>query len=167
MKNFKLIRIDYHYCDYLRKYDSKVRYNNGQKILRPYVGVLFRINDLEYFAPLASPKLKHIQMKEKIDFIKIENGKFGAINLNNMIPVTKEFYELIDLKKEPENYAYLLRRQLRYLNRHQKDISAKAILLYNKYVNNKLNIEIKKRCCNFPLLEEICKEYQSNMIMNL
>lgn len=29
-------------------------------------------------------------MKNQIDFIKIDDGKLGAINLNNMIPVNNE-----------------------------------------------------------------------------
>lgn len=162
MKTFHLIRIDYQYCDYLRKYDDKVRYNNGKKILRPYIGVLFKMNGLEYFAPLASPKPKHLKMKEKIDFLKIEKGNLGAINLNNMIPVIKECYQLVDLSKEPEDYAYLLRRQLRFLNRHHKDISKKAKLLYDGYMHKSLNLNIIKRCCNFPLLEEKCVLYQNS-----
>ena len=69
-ENFKLVRIDDKYCDYLRKYDSKVMYNANRKSLRPFVGVLFEVNKYKYFAPLSSPKLKHVKMKNNIDFIK-------------------------------------------------------------------------------------------------
>lgn len=41
-----------------------------------------------YFAPLSSPKPKHLKLKSKLDFLKIDNGKLGAIN--NMLPVTKK-----------------------------------------------------------------------------
>lgn len=58
VRNLKFI-IDYKYCDYLRNFDSKVCYNKGKKELRPFVGVLFTIDNFEYFAPLSSPKLKH------------------------------------------------------------------------------------------------------------
>ena len=36
-----LVKIDSNYCDYLRKYDSKVPYNFDRKRNRPFVGVLF------------------------------------------------------------------------------------------------------------------------------
>ena len=29
MENFKIVRIDTDYCDYLRKFDTKVIYNKG------------------------------------------------------------------------------------------------------------------------------------------
>ncbi len=44
-----LVRLDTKYCDYLREFDSKVPYNYNEKELRPFVGVLFKINKLMYF----------------------------------------------------------------------------------------------------------------------
>ncbi len=35
-------------------------------------------------------------------------------------------------------------------------------ILYNGYKNNTLNEIIKKRCCDFILLEEKCKEYNKS-----
>ena len=96
---FKLAKIDYMYCDYLRKYDKRVVYNKGKKELRPFIGVLFSIGDKEYFAPLSSPKPKHQIMKNNIDFFKIDNGTLGVINFNNMIPVYKDNYDVITLNK--------------------------------------------------------------------
>ena len=61
-----LVRIDSKYCDYLRKYDSKVPYNFNEKELRPFIGILFRIDKLMYFAPLSSPKPKHLTFTIKI-----------------------------------------------------------------------------------------------------
>lgn len=58
-KSFKLVKVDYKYCDYLRNFDNKVPYNAGIKDLRPFIGVLFTIDKCEYFAPLSSPKPKH------------------------------------------------------------------------------------------------------------
>lgn len=96
---FKLVKIDYMYCDYLRKYDKRVVYNKGKKELRPFIGVLFSIGDKEYFASLSSPKPKHQIMKNNIDFFKIDNGTLGVINFNNMIPVYKDNYDVITLNK--------------------------------------------------------------------
>ena len=99
-KTFILVRIDIDYCNYLRKFDNKVPYNSGNKKLRPFVGILFEVNNVTYFAPLASPKPKHLKLKTKIDFMKIDNGKLGAINFNNMLPVTEKNISKIDLDKK-------------------------------------------------------------------
>ena len=90
IKNLQIIRVNTNYCDYLRKFDPRVAYNMNEKEIRPFVGILFKIEDCEYFAPLSSPKPKHKKMKNTIDFLKIKNGELGAVNFNNMIPVKRE-----------------------------------------------------------------------------
>ena len=164
IRNFKIVKVDYKYCNYLRKYDSRVPYNAGKKELRPFIGILFNVKKCEYFAPLSSPKLKHISMKNNIDLIKIDNGKLGVINFNNMIPVNKTNYELFNLNKKTNNTSELKRQklltsQLRWLNSNITFVKNKAIKLYDFYVNNKLPERISSRCCDFKLLEQKCKEY--------
>lgn len=163
-KSFKIVKVDSKYCDYLRQYDNKVSYNAGTKDLRPFIGVLFMIDKCEYFAPLSSPKSKHSKLKNTLDLIKIENGTYGVVNFNNMIPVMDKNYVIFDLNKKTENRAEnfrleLLRNQLRWLTANKKDVNTKSKLLYNLYKSNKLPKNVKDRCCNFPLLEEKCREY--------
>lgn len=165
--NFKIIRINPKYCDYLRKYDSKVIHNNNEKELRPFVGILFEINNCEYFAPLSSPKLKHKKMKNTIDFLKIKDGELGAVNFNNMIPVYKSNYYLIDLNRkvtslEDIKYQKLLREQLDWLNSNYDQVKNKSFKLYMLYTNKKLPENIRKRCCDFKLLEEKCFDYNKS-----
>ena len=160
----KIVKVDSKYCDYLRQFDKRVIYNAGKKSLRPFIGVLFRINSCEYFAPLSSPKLKHKKMKNTIDLIKIENGNYGVVNFNNMIPVTYNNYVEFDLDFEPSDKSELarvrlLRNQLRWLTDNKEKVMSKSKLLYNLYKNNKLPKNVKDRCCNFLLLEEKSKEY--------
>ena len=112
-----IVRLDSKYCDYLRKFDNKVSYNKFEKQLRPFIGILFQIDTCEYFAPLSSPKLKHKNMKNTVDFFKIKDGELGAVNFNNMIPVNENNYSLVDLNKETLTiaelkYQKLLREQL-------------------------------------------------------
>ena len=64
MHDLKLVIIDTDYCNYLRTFDSKVAYNYGKIDTRPFIGVLFNIGVLKYFAPLYSPKPKHLVMKK-------------------------------------------------------------------------------------------------------
>ncbi len=163
-KSFKIVKVDSKYCDYLRQYDNKVSYNAGTKDLRPFIGVLFMIDKCEYFAPLSSPKPKHSKLKNTLDLIKIENGTYGVVNFNNMIPVMDKNYVIFDLNKKTEDKREtfrleLLRNQLRWLTANKKDVNTKSKLLYNLYKSNKLPKNVKDRCCNFPLLEEKCREY--------
>ena len=164
IRNFKIVKVDHKYCDYLRQYDNRVSYNAGTKELRPFIGVLFTVEGCEYFAPLSSPKVKHMHMKNNLDVVKIDGGRYGVVNFNNMIPVTSNNYELFDLKATPKDtyelkWQNLLKSQLLWLNKNIKNVKGKAINLYEKYKNDKVDERIKSRCCNFILLEEKCKEY--------
>ena len=168
MVNYKIVKLNYKYCDFLREFDYRVAYNSGSKELRPYIGVLFKIADIEYFAPLSSPKPKHKSIHRSIDMIKLDDGNLGVINLNNMLPVLSNNYEILDLNS-PKNISEikrynLLKKQLRWLNSNRISINKKANNLYKMYVNGKLSDNIKSRCCNFILLESKCKEYNNLLI---
>lgn len=159
-----IVKVDSKYCDFLRKYENKVPYNAGEKELRPFVGILFNIGNCEYFAPLSSPKPKHSRLANTLDLIKIDNGKLGVINFNNMIPVNKSNYNIIDLNEKTNDKnksarILLLKNQLRWLNNNRVDIYEKSSNLYKKYVNNLLPINVRNRCCNFILLEEKSRDY--------
>ena len=100
--------------------------------------------------------------------MKIDNGKLGAINFNNMLPVTKRNIVKLELDKEcltksEEKYSKLLKEQIYWLNRNNEKLFDRAWKLYDKYVNGKLPTNIAKRCCNFKLLEQKCKEYNKKM----
>lgn len=161
-----LVRLDTKYCDYLRQFDNKVPYNYGKKELRPFVGVLFKVSDFMYFAPLSSPKKKHLSIKSNLDFFKLDSGKLGAINFNNMLPVSEKNIIKLDLEKActnkaEENYLKLLKEQLFWLNRNHEHLYKRSKKLYDKYINGTLNKNIANRCCNFKLLEEKCIKYNN------
>ena len=163
--NLKIVRVSSDYCDYLRKFDNKVAYNKYEKELRPFIGILFKIDECEYFAPLSSPKKKHKKMKNTVDFFKIKNGELGAVNFNNMIPVNKNNYSLVELNKETLTisefkYQKLLREQLEWLNANYYQVKNKSFKLYNLYNSEKLPENIMKRCCDFKLLEQKCNQYK-------
>lgn len=162
--NLKIVRVNSNYCDYLREFDNRVSYNKNEKELRPFIGVLFVIDNCEYFAPLSSPKAKHIKMKNTVDFFKIKDGELGAVNFNNMIPVTSKDYTIVELNKETLTlaelkYQKLLKEQLNWLNANYNQVKNKSFKLYELYNNGKLSENIKARCCNFKLLEEKCIAY--------
>ena len=73
MKILKIYYINENYIKYLRKFDKIVPYNKSYT--RPYIGVVYEYNRMHYFAPLSSPKPKHITMNEDaLDIFKINNG---------------------------------------------------------------------------------------------
>ena len=91
----KFYNIKDEYINYLKKYDAKVADNKKGK--RPYVGVVLEIDGIKYYTPFTSPKEKHRKMKNTKDFRKINQGIYGAINFNNMIPVVESALLLIDI----------------------------------------------------------------------
>jgi len=168
-KKLKIVKVDSKYCDYLRKYDDKVCYNAGYKELRPFIGVLFTIDNCQYFAPLSSPKPKHLKIKGNVDFLKLDGGRLGAINFNNMLPVTNNNIVKIDLDKQcstksEERYMKLLKKQIYWLNRNSDKLYNKSKKLYDKYISGTLDENIVARCCNFKLLEEKCIEYNKELV---
>lgn len=157
------------YCDYLRMYDNRVPYTMQQKSSRPFIGVIIKVNNHKYYAPLSSPKPKHIKMKNQIDFIKINRGYWGVINLNNMIPVIDEMTSRInpnDLHRSYDNKAYkqLLNNQLSWCNANKDFIKRKADKLYTKIVKKEVSVNLTARCCDFYLLEQISEEYIKTQI---
>lgn len=99
-------------------------------------------------------------MKNTIDFYLLNNGKLGAINFNNMIPVTMNNINILNFNEIKEKeYNSLLLEQFRYLTRHDEIIYKLSRRLYMLYKNNRLAKNVAKRCCNFLLLEEKCTEY--------
>lgn len=166
-KYLKLVKIDSNYCDYLRKYDLKVPYNYGKKETRPFVGVLFDVENKLYFAPISSPKSKHLKMKESIDFLKLDKGYLGVLNFNNMIPVKENFYKEIDFSEISDSkYKILLKKQYYWVNRNKDKVYSFSRRLYKLFINNNLDKKIYSRCCNFKLLEEKCEKFNKQYVSN-
>lgn len=72
MKSLKIYNVLQRYYNYIRRYDDKVPHLVGDKAGRPFIGIVLEINDSLYFAPLTSPKIKHLHMRNSVDFTKID-----------------------------------------------------------------------------------------------
>ena len=159
-KDLKLVRISEKYVKFLSKVEPKVPYNLKNKKGRPFIGILFTVGISLYFAPLSSPKKKHQHMPNNIDFLKIDNGKSGVINFNNMIPVPKEEISIIDINKiEDPKYSMLIVKQLHWSMNNNKKIKKHAKNLRKRSIDGTLPFNIKNRCCNFLLLEKQLEKY--------
>ena len=106
-------------------------------------------------------------MKNNLDFIKIDNGKLGAINLNNMIPLINGTYSKIKINSlTDKKYKLLLGKQFNWIVVNQNTIITTAKNLHNKMIADvskltKYEIRVKSRCCDFLLLEGICDKYNN------
>lgn len=157
----KIYMINDDYINYLRHFDDKVAMNiKSNEGIRKYIGIVFEVGKLKYFAPMSSPKLKHKNIdSSQIDCVKIKNGKLGIVNLNNMIPVQDECLISFDINNEEEKYKNLLFNQFKHLNKSYKEIKEKSEKLHS-IVNSKKHKKLADRCCNFKLLEQKCIEYK-------
>lgn len=160
MGNIKFYQISSDYVDYLVPYAPHLFHNKqkGQQNERKYIGIVFQIKDMEYFAPLSSFKDKHSKMKEGLDFIKIKN--YAVINLNNMFPVPSKQYTYVDISKVPNpKYKTLLLAEYRYIKSIQDKIRKNASSLYRLKVNGSAT-PLTERCNDFLKLEELCRQYK-------
>ena len=151
----------------LARVDDKVMSVSPQenKEKRPFVGVVVILESKKYCIPLTSPKPKHKKMKNDLDFSKMydANDKFiGALNFNNMIPVSKEFIISININPNrydsPKDKIYkeLLNNQLDWCNNNRETIERKANKLYRFITQTpEKSHNLTRRCCDFKKLEQV------------
>ena len=165
--NFELefCEINDAYIKYLNSYDKRVPLpkQNNQLNNRKYIGVLFSINNINYFVNLSSYKpYKHDKMNESVDFIKI--GTYAVINLNNMVPVPNSEIIKININKEEEKYKNLLLRERRIIKKRKNDIYKNSQIVYKHKLMNSENSSLAKRCCDFKLLESVLQKWISSQL---
>lgn len=161
----KLYHVRDDYIAFLRQYDTKVADNKNEK--RPYVGIVFEIDAVQYYAPLTSPKPKHTTMKNDKDFRKIQQGRYGAINFNNMIPVPESALLFFDFANEPDaRYRRLLQNQYNAILEDWRAIVRTAEALHTLLFSDVSSLtsherNVKARCCNLSLLEQVMQKYRT------
>lgn len=161
--------IDADYCNYLQKFDANVSYQQhfSKEKRQPPVGIVLQVGLFAYYVPLTSPKPKHFGMKNEMDFLKIANGFWGAINFNNMIPVHFNSISRIEIKNMPvetkaeRDYRNLVINQRNWCNKNKYTILVKATKLYNYVLAKKCPQSIIERCCDFLLDEQKYMAYAS------
>ncbi|MDX5103228.1 type III toxin-antitoxin system ToxN/AbiQ family toxin [Lactobacillus jensenii] len=150
-----LYNISSKYVAELHKLDKHVFYHHGLHD-RPYVGILIKLDNFNYFAPLGSPKKKHKKINENITFSKINyrNQFLGVINFNNMIPAPKSMFPKINIQKiEDSKYSNLLSSQLRAIQKHSNKYKHKANILRMKVKKHELESKQLEICNDFETLE--------------
>lgn len=156
----KLYEVNPDYIDYLVPYAPHLFQNKrpGQHNERKYIGVVLSIKNMNYFAPLSSFKPKHEKMKNGLDFIKI--GNYAVININNMLPVPEGEFTYVDIPSVKDvQYRKLLQTEYRIIRKLQDKIRNQAAEVYKHKVNQGNGTVLAKRCNDFLLLEEKCRQF--------
>ena len=163
-KKLKFYDVELVYIEYLKRFEDKISDISSENLKnrRKFIGILIEIENINYVAPLTSPKEKHTKLKDTLDFLKIKEGEYGAINFNNMFPVPNEMIKEFKIQDEQDmKYKSLLEKQLSWCN---EEINKNKILkvskkLYKLYIGEKLPEHVKNRCCDFKILEEKSLNY--------
>ena len=164
------------YINFIKQFDNIVPNNDYGNRMKCFLGVVFKAdNDICYFAPLSSYKPKFKTLNNDIDFYKIIDRNiskiYGAINLNNMIPVPETEITEVTFKnisnfrtfnsnRDKKHYWNLLKKELLCID--ENSILQSAEKLHYSVINNP-NSFLAKRCCNFSLLEEKATEYKNTI----
>ena len=161
----ELYTVDTKYIDYLKEFEPHIWVNEENSRLRPYVGVVMDIGDYKYYAPLSSPKPKHQNMTDRLDFIRLEHrGQLKAvINLNNMIPVDDSLLSKIDIAGITDRfYKDLLNVEMIDIRRKTETILKNSKSIYTKitkFAGEPRNARLVSLCYDFLLLEQKLKDY--------
>lgn len=161
MEHIKFYEINENYVNYLLIYEPQLFHNSqkGQANKRKYIGIVFQINNMDYFAPLSSFKTKHEKMKEGLDFIKVQN--YAVINLNNMFPVPPNQRTYVDFNAiKDTKYKSLLLGEYRIIKSIESKIRKNAAILYRHKLENGNTTQLSKRCNDFALLESVYMKYK-------
>ena len=153
------------YRKYIQNIEKKIKCSTEEKDNRKFLGVVLSINGLDYVVSLSSPKEKHFKMKNSIDFLKInyKDQLIGVLNFNNMFPVPKGFYTILNINDVSDTkYRDLLKNELSWCNEiTKKKIYKNAEKLHKNITLKKEKSVFWNRCCNFSLLEEKALEFVS------
>lgn len=164
MDRLQIYRISIDYIKYLYQFDKKVQYNESEADdyteRRHYIGIVIKVGEYDYFAPLESPKPNHKNLKSNVHIMKINGGNDGLIAFGDMLPINSSELISFDFNNESQFYQNILKRQFIFCNNNRQAIEEHAKGTYEKVVIEKSKFH-KKVCCDFKLLEEKCKEYNN------
>ena len=174
MEKLKLYTVDDYYIEYLKNFDRQIVFSKGDDYVtsRKYIGVVLRIKEYNYFAPLSSPKEsdyyykqgKRLIRKNIIPLIRLIDSKgnlLGKIKLNNMIPVPESCLTLYDIENEPDTkYRDLITDEIISIRRQREQILKNARILYNQKTKNYPGIGYLSSTVDFLKIERVCSEYR-------
>lgn len=154
---------------------------------KPYIGILINEKERSYVIPLSSAKEKHknwknvnqgcylvyeyalkTKMRDADIWVQDTEGNMvkhimSVIDIKKMIPVKSGVYKEINMNRQnsdtPEmaKYKDLLNKEYSFCLKIRKDIIKKANKLYDGQMTTG---KVKKFCCDFKILEQVCDTYK-------
>ena len=122
-------------------------------------GVVLKIGNIDYFAPVSSYTKKQ---KDNVLLYDNENNVTSSIRLNFMFPAPKDVCKIFDFEEEVDNrYRAVVRKELQSANKQREIIEKQANRTYYTVRQMIEKGNIPKWACNFPYLEELCKEWET------
>ena len=158
-ETLKFYTVNEDYIDYLSQFDSHVSWNKEQK--RLYVGIVLRVENYLYFAPLYSYKVGYDKYKDNPSFIRVQDRKgknVSIIRFSEMLQVPEVAIQLLDFNSRGEKYRDLLQAESNFINDNKNVIYLKAKKIYKNVVHIKVPF-FSSISCDFELLEQKLKEY--------
>lgn len=184
--SMKFINIDKNYIKMLNQvcpevYYKPVGYNN-----KPYIGILINEGKRFYVIPLSSAKKKHknwknvnqecylvyeYALKSKMGdadiWVRETDGDMvkhimSVIDIKKMVPIKSGLYKEVNLNKENSDtqetvkYKDLLNKEYSFCLKILGDLIKKANRLYDSQMTTG---KVKKFCCDFKALEQVCDTY--------
>lgn len=190
MQYLDVYNVDLKYIRALSRADKNVMSQSPQigKSSRPYIGIIVLLNGKKYCIPLTSTKNKkedNREIRNNLDYIKIphptkknEHGAaviIGALNINNMIPVTDDVIRKYDLSRNPNDKKGVLQRKIIcnkerswcQIPENTELILKRANIVYDIVTNNQeKNRRLVRRCCDFTKLEAVLERYIKRLFKN-
>lgn len=163
--------VDRKYIQYLSEFEKHISYNKDDiGHSRPYLGIVLKIENYEYFVPLYSYKEHYKKYKNNPSFFFVKDRKdrpLAIIKFSAMIPVPKttNVTELLRYGEQDKKYKDLISAEYRYINSNKSEIYKRANKMYVAVTQHKNNF-LKTIACDFKLLEEKSLKYKENYSKN-
>ncbi len=165
MKELLFYVVDRKYIQYLSDFEKHISYNKDDMgHSRPYLGIVLKIENYEYFVPLYSYKEHYKKYKNNPSFFFVKDRKdrpLAIIKFSAMIPVPKDINvtELLKYEEQDKKYKDLISAEYRYINSNKKEIYKRANKMYETITKSK-NSFLKSIACDFKLLEDKSLKYK-------
>lgn len=177
MNHLKLYEISEEYVSYLRSFDNFVfsAKKEDRNHTRKYLGIVYTINNYNYYIPLSSPKKTDYQMingnrqirKSIVPIIRITaqsgSGELelkGTLKLSNMIPVPSSELTLYNLDNESDLfYKALIHKELLFIRKNKDKIIQYAKVIYKQKKEANPSVSYLNSTVDFSLLEQKHDEF--------
>ena len=166
MEELLFYTVDKNYIKYLSEFENHVSYNKDEiGHSRPYLGIVLKIENYQYFVPLYSYKERYRKYKNNPSFFFVydrKNNPLAIIKFSAMIPVPSNIKVtyVLEYNKQDKKYKDLISAEYRYINSNKEEIYKRANKMYIAVTKHKKNF-LKTIACNFKLLEEKSIKYKS------